>query len=71
MKREIREAKMISEVIKTTIYVGEREKTLEIECSGDWITFRLDGKILFSGDWDTNFYKVFNRALEIWKLTEE
>lgn len=43
------------------------ESNLEIINDGnDVLTFKLNGKVIFSGDWENNFKKVFKRALELW-----
>jgi len=59
----------MDEALITQVIVSKKdgEKELEIRLEDDiCISFRLDGKILFSGDY-TNFAEVFKRALKIWE----
>lgn len=56
--------------LKTTVVVdsSEGEAVLDIEYHGnDVLTFYLDGKEIFAGDWSSNFAKLFQKALDLFK----
>ncbi len=49
---------------------NEIDEELDVEYNEDVLTFRYQGKEVFSGDWTNNFREVFLRALEIWPVVE-
>ena len=57
------------EVLETEVvdYHGENNVPLRLEYDGDCsISFVLDGKLVFSGDWTGNLRDFFEVALEQW-----
>ena len=62
----------MKESIKTKVVdsLSEITEDLDIEYNEDVLTFRYQGKEVFSGDWTNNFREVFLRALEIWPAVE-
>jgi len=44
----------------------EEEHELRIEYEDNVLSFNLDGKLLFDGDFNGNFKETFERALELW-----
>jgi len=61
----------MDESLVTQVTVGDDEVELEIRLADDIVLqFKLDGKEVFSGDWQDNLMKVFKRALELWGDTE-
>lgn len=58
---------MMKESIITTVLTSDgREVELQIIYEGDDLDFRIGDEVLFSGDWECNFCKVFQRARELW-----
>ena len=60
----------LKESIKTHVLVeesGGEEAELAITYEDDVLEFSLDGQTLFSGDWESNFFHVFKRALFLWQ----
>lgn len=58
---------MTDESLITQVMVGDDEVELEIRLEDDIVlSVRLDGKKVFSGDWQNNLLKMFKRALELW-----
>jgi len=45
--------------------LGGKEKKLRIIYQDDILTFTIEGKQLFTGDWNDNFYEVFSRFIEL------
>ena len=61
----------MAEALITPVVKGDETPDLEIRYENDCLEFRLNGKLLFAGDWTGNFKEVFKRALEIWDTEEE
>ena len=45
---------------------NENGDSLEVRNAGDVLEWRLNGRLLFRGDWDGNFLELFKRAIELW-----
>ena len=60
------------EAIITDVVIPDEEDNgeLEIRYTSDVLEFRLNGKLVFSGDWQGNFHGLFKRALAIWRFEE-
>ena len=54
---------LITEVVQPEV---EKSAELEIRNIGDVLEWRVNGNLVFSGDWDGNFLEVFKRAIELW-----
>ena len=60
------------EAIITDVVIPDKEDNgkLEIRYTSDVLEFYLNGKLVFSGDWQGNFNGLFKRALAIWGFEE-
>jgi hypothetical protein len=62
------EGKMaITQIITTEVYRGEKEVELKVVFEDDVVTFFLDKREVFRGDWTNNFFELFCRAVGNWK----
>jgi len=60
----------MAEALITPVVKGDATLELEIRLEDDVLEFRLNGKLVFAGDWEGNFKEVFKRALKIWNGEE-
>ena len=62
------EGKMsIKQTITTEVYRGEKEVELKVEFQDDVVTFFLDKREIFGGDWTANFFELFCKAVGNWE----
>jgi len=54
-----------SKAVTTTVILvdDDDEHRLEVNCEDDVLEFRIDGKVVFKGDWTANFRELFMEAI--------
>ena len=59
---------MVEKAIITQVVIPNKDDSVELQIRRDdeVLTFILDGKRIFSGDWDNNLKEVFKEALQDW-----
>jgi len=58
----------MEEALITTVVPQACDESVELEIRivGDVLEWRLNGKLIFSSDWQGNLLEVFKRAIELW-----
>ena len=58
----------MDESLITEVIIPDENKDAELEIKnvGNILEWRINGNLIFSGDWDGNFLEVFKRAIELW-----
>lgn len=57
----------MDEALITIVVSKDDTVTLEVRNVGDVLEWRINGKLIFSGDWSNNFLELFKRAIELWE----
>ena len=60
----------ISQSITTEVLTGDKEANLELVFEDDIVSFSLNGKEIFRGDWTMNFFELFCKAVGNWKRSD-
>jgi len=58
----------MDEALITEIALPDSEEKAELEMRniGDVLEWRVNGNLIFSGDWRGNFLEIFMRAIKLW-----
>ena len=59
----------MDESLITIVVDAEDKNDAELEVrfvDDDVLEWRLNGKLIFAGDWSNNFLLLFKRAIELW-----